>query len=108
MTASSATLPRYAKLGHWRGIPALSVVLFQVFHHWDAHRGPAIFAWLTALAEQGYRGVHLFFVISGYRIAHLSMKESCGRRDVGSFLRQRFLRIIPPYWIACGVAAFCR
>lgn len=49
--------------------------------------------------------LHLFFVISGYCIAHLVVREYRGRRDVPGFLLQRFLRIFPPYWGPCLAAA---
>lgn len=103
--AASAALPRYATLDHWRGFAALSVVLFHAFNPWETQPAPPALAWLAALAGQGYRGVHIFFVISGYCIAQLGCHELRARRAFGGFLRQRCLRIFPPYWAACLVAA---
>jgi peptidoglycan/LPS O-acetylase OafA/YrhL len=105
MTAPSATLPRYETLDHWRGVAALAVVVFHACQPWYEMRAPPGFGWLAAIAEQGFRGVHLFFVISGYCIAHLVVREYRGRRDLPGFLLQRFLRIFPPYWGACLAAA---
>ncbi len=105
MTVPPATLPRYETLDHWRGVAALAVVVFHACQPWYENRAPPGFGLFAAIAEQGYRGVHLFFVISGYCIAHLVVREYRGRRDVTGFLRQRFLRIFPPYWGACLAAA---
>ncbi len=105
MSPSSVTVTRYVTLDHWRGLAALAVVAFHAFFPWYDQNTPAGFGWLAAIAEQGYRGVHLFFVISGYCIAHLVVREYRGRRDVADFLRQRCLRILPPYWGACLASA---
>jgi peptidoglycan/LPS O-acetylase OafA/YrhL len=45
----------------------------------------------------GYHGVTLFFVISGYLITSLLLKEHArsGRIDLGSFYRRRFARLGP-------------
>jgi peptidoglycan/LPS O-acetylase OafA/YrhL len=52
---------------------------------------------LWVLAEFGWLGVQLFFVISGYCIA--ATADSCRRRTDGlaDYCRRRFLRIYPPY-----------
>lgn len=105
MASPSAHPPRYATLDHWRGFAALSVVVFHAFSPWLGGNAPPNFNWLAAIAEQGYLGVHLFFVISGYCIAQLVLREFRRGRNVLEFLRQRFLRIFPPYWAACLVAA---
>lgn len=47
------------------------------------------------LLMPGAAGVDLFFVISGFIMAHTTM--SAGRNDAGDFLRKRLLRIWPPY-----------
>ena len=105
MTPPPAVLPRYVTLDHWRGLAALAVVMFHAFYPWAAQRAPAGLDWLSVVADQGYLGVHLFFVISGYCIAQLAWRELRSGRDLPGFLRNRFLRIFPPYLAACFVAA---
>lgn len=61
---------------------------------------------LTFVAEHGYLGVKLFFVVSGFCI-HCSYlrwcrknRESSTRKFWPEFLFRRFFRIIPPYVVA--------
>jgi len=48
--------------------------------------------------EQGYFGVDLFFVLSGFLITRLLVDEidATGRVDLGRFYLRRFLRLAPP------------
>src|SRR3954462_12298575 len=51
---------------------------------------------------QGWSAVWLFFVISGYLVTMLLMREEQSQRSVafGPFLIKRFFRIVPSYWMA--------
>jgi len=51
---------------------------------------------------QGWTAVWLFFLISGYLVTMLLMREekSQGRVAFGPFLVKRFFRIVPSYWMA--------
>ena len=51
---------------------------------------------------QGWTAVWLFFVISGYLVAMLLMREenSLGQVAFGPFMIKRFFRIVPSYWAA--------
>jgi peptidoglycan/LPS O-acetylase OafA/YrhL len=51
---------------------------------------------------QGWTGVWLFLVISGYLLTMLMLREEKGRGRIafGSFLVRRFFRIVPSYWLA--------
>ena len=79
----------FANLQAVRALAAIGVVVF--------HFGlmPA-----TALPfTVGAAGVDLFFVLSGFIIAHSST------RDPRRFLAHRLIRVVPAYWIATVVAA---
>ncbi len=76
-----------------RGVAATLVVLFhlQAASVADGH-DPGLLGWF----QGGEIGVDVFFVLSGFVIFHATQ----GRADRGAdwFLRQRFWRIVPPYW----------
>lgn len=95
--------PRYRSLDHWRGVAALAVLVFHGFG--SARSGNvsvhASIGWLKWIADFGWFGVHLFFVISGYCIAANVYRAARERRSPWYFLRDRFLRIYPVYWGAC-------
>jgi peptidoglycan/LPS O-acetylase OafA/YrhL len=104
--------PRYGLLDVWRGVACLSVVVYhagfalgrdEVVGVADVDR----VRWaIVALLRLMSMGVPLFFVISGYCIA--ASAEAHRRRGLSSwsFLRRRFWRIYPPYWVALfGVVA---
>jgi peptidoglycan/LPS O-acetylase OafA/YrhL len=55
----------------------------------------------------GYLGVDLFFVLSGYLITSLLVRERdvTGRIDLGKFYMRRALRILPPLGLGLAFAA---
>jgi peptidoglycan/LPS O-acetylase OafA/YrhL len=91
---------RYHTLDHWRGFAALWVLVFH------ANRGHPDLApeWLGAFVAHGWLGVYLFFVISGYCIAERAAREQARQGSALDFMRDRLLRIYPPYWVAVGLS----
>jgi peptidoglycan/LPS O-acetylase OafA/YrhL len=80
-------------LGTYRLILAMLVV--------TSHSSDFLPAWVMPLAL-GNAGVFGFFVLSGFVIS-----EACDRVYRGEaqrFLLNRFLRLYPTYWAACGLA----
>jgi peptidoglycan/LPS O-acetylase OafA/YrhL len=82
-----------------RGIGFLMVVTAHI-------PAVALFSYL-----QGWTAVWVFFVISGYLVAMLLIREERrrGRIAYGAFLIRRFFRIVPSYYVAVaiyGVAVF--
>lgn len=83
----------YRLLGSYRALLALLVVI--------SHTNNYLAAWVLPLAL-GNVGVFSFFILSGLVIA-----EACDVFYPGAphrFLVNRFLRLYPTYWAACGVA----
>ena len=79
---------------------AIAVVLYHYgFRAFEAH-GLAVAEWpaLGEIARYGYLGVELFFMISGFVIL-LSAQNS----RHWTFLRSRFIRIFPAYWLAVSL-----
>jgi exopolysaccharide production protein ExoZ len=81
-----------------RGVAATLVVLFHL-QSTAVYQGhdPGFLIWFKG----GEIGVDVFFVLSGFVIFHAVQ----GRQALGPgwFLRQRFWRIVPPYWAALGL-----
>ena len=95
---------RYFTLDAWRGIAALSVVLFHSSNH-PALAASVIGRWL----QWGWIGVFVFFPISGYCITGASARP--GFTHPLTFFRRRCRRILLPYWagivwtVAIGLVA---
>ena len=79
-----------------RGIGFLMVVTAHI-------PAVALFSYL-----QGWTAVWVFFVISGYLVAMLLIREERrrGRIAYGAFLIRRFFRIVPSYYVAVAIYGF--
>ena len=74
-----------------------SVILFHYFFN-GISKGHVTSVSLTpfaSIAKYGYLGVELFFLISGFVIIY-----STQNRSVWQFIKRRFLRLYPMYWLA--------
>jgi peptidoglycan/LPS O-acetylase OafA/YrhL len=100
---------RFVFIDGLRGIAALSVALYH------AVEGDHITSLLAAMPSalqtvlhNGNNGVALFFVISGFVIAH-SLRDDITLSEAGRFMLRRSIRLDPPYWFAialtCLIAA---
>lgn len=92
---------RFLTLDAMRGVAAFWVVLF----HYPFSPPVEAVRWLHHLFKMGHFGVPMFFVVSGYCIA--AAADSATRKGTGTrtFLRRRFLRILPPFWASMLVVA---
>lgn len=91
---------RYLTLGHWRGGAALWVMVFHSFNLWLEQDPTRLPSWLRVFADQGWLGVSVFFVLSGYCITERisgDFRRGCGPLR---FLGDRCLRIYPAFWAA--------
>jgi peptidoglycan/LPS O-acetylase OafA/YrhL len=83
-----------------RGLAALWVVLFHLekttaISGFSAH----LYPWLDhAVFGYGRAGVAVFFVLSGFVIAHSLHDKPMSARDLGRFALRRSIRLDPPYW----------
>src|SRR3984957_16383808 len=81
------------------GLRAISVLLVVTVH---LHDFEAVWKWLA-----GWQGVTVFFVLSGYLITTLSLREEGqgGAVSLAAFYVRRSLRIFPLYYLV--LAAYC-
>jgi len=86
---------RTPAFGSLDGLRAIAI-LMVVWHH--THGG--ISQW--PISRRGFIGVDLFFVISGFLIVTLILRErrKTGGTSLSRFYLRRFLRIFPPYYTA--------
>lgn len=88
-------------------VVAMHVISASQFHVPDASsQFNALPVWIRWLM-QGYLGVDMFFVLSGFLIGGMLFSEH--RRDggirLGNFFARRALRLVPLYWVALGITA---
>jgi peptidoglycan/LPS O-acetylase OafA/YrhL len=86
------------------GLRAVAILLVLAAHGFQTHGAPA-FPAVRALAKQGAIGVEIFFVISGFLITTLIVREHAreGSISLKNFYWRRALRILPAY--ICYLAA---
>ena len=88
--------------------------LFVVLHHVELYKhregisslyDTVLFSFIDQLGE---RGVHIFFVLSGFLITYLLLVEltKCGSISLRKFYIRRMLRIWPLYYFVAGLSFF--
>ncbi|MEO0785210.1 MAG: acyltransferase [Pseudomonadota bacterium] len=89
-----------------RAVAALMVVAY----HLTTIRGAMVFPDVDVYSldgvpvlENGYAGVDLFFVISGFIMAYVTGERTRGPATAGLFLVSRAVRIYPPWWLFAGI-----
>lgn len=88
-------------LGALDGLRALAILLVLVHHltpGGDPNQG--VRALVFKLAQIGWSGVDLFFVLSGFLITGILLRGKAAGRPMSSFLMRRVLRIVPAYYLA--------
>lgn len=95
---------RFSFVDALRGIAALSVVLF---HGNEGGHITELFGampfWLQFMLRHGNLGVAVFFVLSGFVIAHSLRNQQMTPVRVGRFMLRRSIRLDPPYWVAIAL-----
>lgn len=91
-----------------RGVAAIGVVIHHIiwFTPWDAFGSEAATEWVYRIGYWGKCGVPIFFVISGFVIAHSLRKAVVTPGFVGKFFLRRSIRLDPPYWFAIAAVIF--
>src|SRR6185312_750196 len=102
------------EIGHIPGIDGLrgiAVLWVALFHFLVLRPGDAASRAIAAtpagpLAANGYRGVDLFFIISGFLLAMPWFVHAAAHREspsVLAFYRRRFWRIVPAYYVQLAI-----
>ena len=91
-----------------RGLAAILVLMLHCVAVQNAGLMPdntRELSYLSGFWNQGYAGVDLFFVISGFIMVYVTHDRERTPRSVGKFLYSRASRIYPLWWVYAGVMA---
>lgn len=87
-----------------RGLAALYVLFFHCslnsFEYF--HIKPI----LSGIWDYGFTGVEFFFILSGFIITYVHLKDLETKSGWPRFLRKRFTRIYPIYWVVATIMLF--
>lgn len=83
------------------GLRAISVLLV-IMSHAEAWTALGVTSTAVRSALSAHTGVNVFFLLSGFLITFLLIKEkeATGRTDIVAFIKRRALRIFPLYYLA--------
>jgi peptidoglycan/LPS O-acetylase OafA/YrhL len=97
------TVKREIELDFIRGIAILMVLIF----HYRTHNKLVSSPFLNRIEAFGWAGVDVFFVLSGFLVGGLMLKEwkTTGKVDAFRFLKRRAFKIWPAYYSFLLVAA---
>ena len=93
------------RIASFDGLRALAIVLVLAGHCCDNYfRSSGIPLWMTEIVGNSSFGVRLFFVLSGFLITSLLMKErqATGHISLSRFYVRRTLRIFPAFYLYVG------
>src|ERR1700712_5194662 len=91
------------------GLRALSIIIVFVTHLGYIDRIPnPVSAWRISMLCSGNTGVNIFFVLSGFLITRILLREKLvtGRISLKNFYIRRFLRLLPPLIVFYAVIVF--
>lgn len=83
-----------------RAVAALLVVLFHLSMIFPVYWGPDP---AHGIFRFGHSGVQFFFVLSGFIIFYIHRWDIGSRSRVWEYLRKRFIRIYPVYWVVLAM-----
>jgi peptidoglycan/LPS O-acetylase OafA/YrhL len=100
MSPARPDSPRFLMLDFLRGVAAIAVLLYHTEH--AGYLG-------VQLLPSAYLAVDLFFLLSGFVIAHNYDRKIAGGMSFADFMAQRLIRLYPCLLLALalGIVVFC-
>lgn len=94
---------KIAAINGLRGIAIVGVIWQHIFANWFSLPKVGPYHWYDPLVTNGWTGVNLFFILSGF-VLFLPYAQGSrsveGLKDVFEFYRHRFFRLMPLYYVA--------
>lgn len=103
MQAVTAETRHWPELDGVRGLAALLVVYAHLFLVWVPNQ-PSWLFWARTITGQAWTGVYLFFILSGFLIGGILLRNRSAENYYQVFYARRALRIFPLYF--CLIALF--
>jgi peptidoglycan/LPS O-acetylase OafA/YrhL len=103
---SHSSQRRFTTIDALRGLAAFAVAFYHLnvpLHSANADWAPPF---VMALISRGNLGVDVFFVISGFVIAHSIRDGNYTWGYLGRFAARRSIRLDPPYWLTIILETF--
>ncbi|MBK8782278.1 MAG: acyltransferase [Anaerolineales bacterium] len=94
---------RAKELDSLRGIAVILVIAFHVFKRAAYFTKHEVLHFISSLANIGWLGVDVFFVLSGFLITTILLKTKSGNNYFKFFYARRILRIFPLYYVFIAV-----
>lgn len=95
------------RIGSLDGLRAIAIILVLLYHLTPSHNSDQGFKSIAfKIADIGWSGVDLFFVLSGYLITSILVSNKVHGRPLYVYFVRRFLRIIPLYYLVLFLIFF--
>jgi peptidoglycan/LPS O-acetylase OafA/YrhL len=97
---------RFVFIDGLRGIAAMIVMIFHFFvaSEFQASLNLLLPLLFVQVLKYGYLGVEIFFVLSGFVMAHSQRNARINPPYLGNFALRRSLRLDPAYWLSLILA----
>jgi peptidoglycan/LPS O-acetylase OafA/YrhL len=103
--SQSLLRPLMPELNSLRGLACLAVLLFHGFWWYIPASATGMEGWLRDATFQGFRGVNLFFILSGLLITNILLGARAQPDYFAHFYKRRALRILPAYYMLLALLA---
>ena len=97
-----ADAARWLELDGVRGLAALLVVYVHLFLRWVPPTPKPVF-WLRTLSGMSWTGVDLFFILSGFLIGGILLRNRESENYYSVFYLRRGFRILPLYFALLAI-----
>lgn len=87
----------------YRGFAAIIVVMFHVYLEIKTRYNSNAF---IDFFKFGHSGVEFFFVLTGFILLYVHKNDSNSLKCFASFIKKRFIRIYPFYWLILAIYVF--